>query len=186
MTPADRTHMSFAAPLQTRLVLVLGLLAAAALAAFMIGRGALGGSDETASPASSAPVHPAAAAKPAAHPVQKSAPAKPKVALRPGLPASLARALRKERVVVVAVWAPAAGDAAARSEAAAGARQARAGFVTLNVLAEKQAQALETLVGPISDPAVLVVERPGVVKNRFDGFADAVTVAQAAHAAGAR
>jgi hypothetical protein len=182
--------VSFAAPLQSRVVLVLGLLAAVAFAAFMLGRGALGGSSDETATATPAPAsHARPATKPATSPVRpaKAAPKpKPTIVLNPGLPANLARALRKERVVVAAVWAPAAGDTHARAQAAAGAHQARAGFVTINVLAEKQARALEKLAGPVSDPSVLIVRRPGVVANRFDGFADAATVAQAAHLAGAR
>jgi len=184
--------VSFAAPIQTRLVLVLGLVAALGLAVFMFSRaGLLGGADETVTPAATPAPHVtqtprSTTSKPARTPAVKAPARKPAIVLNPGLPANLARALRKERVVVASIWAPAAGDSAARSEAAAGAKQAHAGFVTLNVLEERKARAIEKLAGPISDPSVLIFKRPGVVALRFDGFADAATVAQAAHNTGAR
>jgi hypothetical protein len=189
MTPADRRAVSFAAPLQTRLVLVLGLVAALGLAAFMLTRGgAAGGTEATlVTPSHSPASKPAARAQstPAVHPA-KAATAKPKVVLNPGLPANLARALQRERVVVAAVWAPNAGDKQALAEARAGAHEVGAGFVVLNVLEERKAKALERLAGPVSDPSVLVFKRPGTIVNRFDGFADTTTVAQAAQNAGAR
>ena len=177
--------MNVAAP-QTRLLLVLGLVAAAALAAFMLMRGGIAG-DETATPPAPAvtPGKSAATPKPAVKPAAAK-PVKPVVVLNPGLPANLARALRSERVVVAAVFAPGAGDREAVAQARAGAKAMGAGFVTLNVLEERKARALQKLVGPISDPAVLVFKRPGTIVFRADGFADATTVAQAARIAGAR
>ena len=181
--------MNTAAPIQTRFVLLLGIVAALGLAAFMVMRGGLVGGDDT-STASALERTPAKAAKApakAATPAKlRAAKAAPKVVLNPGLPANLARELRRERVVVAAVYAPGAGDLAALAQARAGAREVGAGFVTLNVLREKHARALESLAGPISDPSVLVFKRPGVVKLRLEGFADSTLVAQAAHNAGAR
>lgn len=189
MTPADRRAVSFAAPLQTRLVLALGVIAALGLAAFMLTRGGTSGSTDATivTPAHTAPAKPATGvnSKPALHPA-KAAPAKPKIVLNPGLPANLARALRRDRVVVAAVWAPNAGDKQALAEARAGAHEVGAGFVVLNVLEERKAKALAQLAGPISDPSVLVFKRPGTIVLRFDGFADTTTVAQAAQNAGAR
>ena len=173
-----------AAPLQTRLVLVVGLVLAAALAAFMFLRP--GSDDSTSStpavtPGKSSVVTP----KPATHPVAPK-PVKPVIVLNPGLPSNVARALHRDRVVVVAVFAPKAGDTEAVAQARAGAKATGAGFVALNVLEERKARALEKLVGPISDPSVLVIKRPGTISFRADGFADATTVAQAARIAGAR
>jgi len=184
MTPADRRPVNVAAPIQTRLVLALGALAALGLAVFMLTRGGTGSEATFATPAhtpSAKPTH----VKPAVRPAKPAA-AKPTVKLNPGLPANLALALQRERVVVAAVWAPNAGDEQGLSEARTGAHDASAGFVVLNVLEERRAKALEKLVGPISDPSVLVFKRPGTIALRFDGFADATTVAQAAQNAGAR
>ena len=179
--------MNLAAPLQTRLVAVLGF-ALAALALFFIVVRPMILDDSDSSPAAASQPASQSAAKPNVTPSKPAAKpdAAPAVQLAPGLPGNLARALRRERVVVAAVWAPGAGDAQALNEARAGAQATGAGFVALNVLFEGHAKALERLVGPISDPSVLVFKRPGKVINRFDGFADTATVAQAALNAGAR
>jgi hypothetical protein len=187
MKPADRRAVSFAAPIQTRLVLALGAVAALGLAVFMLTRaGTSSDSTTLATPAHIQPATPGRThTKPAAG-TTKATPAKPAFKLNPGLPANVARALQRERVVVAAVWAPKAGDTQALAEARAGAHEAGAGFVVLNVLEERRAKALEELVGPISDPSVLVFKRPGTIAVRFDGFADTTTVAQAAQNSGAR
>jgi hypothetical protein len=174
------------ATVPTRLLALLGLVAAA-LAVFTFAvRPMLLDSDETAAP-SVTPSPESSTTKPAVPATSPAVkPAKPAVVLNPGLPANLARALRRETVVVAAVYAPGAGDQAAVAQARTGAREVGAGFVTLNVLREQQARALESLVGPISDPSVLVFKRPGTVALRLDGFADSAIVAQAAQNAGAR
>jgi len=179
MTPADRRAVSFAAPIQTRLVVVLGVAAALGLAVFMLTRS--GASDDQTTLAT--PSHTQAAKPTPTHTKpggQKAVPAKPVVKLNPGLPANLARALQHERVVVAAVWAPNAGDKDALAEARTGAHEVGAGFVVLNVLEERKAKALQKLAGPISDPSVLVFKRPGTIAVRLEGFADSTTVAQAA------
>jgi hypothetical protein len=168
----------------SRLVAILGLAAAALAAFFLLVRPMLQDDSESTPTANSAAQPSAPVAKPHAKPAVR--PARPVVRLLPGLPANVARALRRERVVVAAVWAPGASDAATMAAARKGAKATGAGFVAVNVLYEGHARALERLVGPISDPSVLVFRRPGKVVNRFEGFADAATVAQAAHNAGAR
>ena len=184
--------MNVAASSQSRLLLLVGALAAVALAVFMVTRlGLLSGSDETPTPAAAIARTPAESkavtpANPVAQAPAKKAPAKAVVKLNPGLPVTVAKALRRENVVVAAVWAPRAVTRRALGQARTGATQSGAGFVALNVLDEDRAGELQTLVGPISDPAVLVFRRPGTIVNRFDGFADSVTVAQAARDAGAK
>lgn len=174
--------MSLADPLQSRLVLVVGGLAALALAVFMVARATvLSTDDSTPPPAAAKRAVPAAPAPPAPRVVKA-----PKIQLREGLPSGLARVLRRERVVVAALWAPRAGDLGALAEARAGAKRSGAGFVALNVLDDRQARLLQALVGTASDPAVFVFERPGTVVKRFEGFADRAIVAQAARNAGAR
>jgi hypothetical protein len=176
--------VNVAAPIPTRLVALLGLVAAAALA-FVLFRGTLMNADETTAPVT--PVVRTPATKPATTPAKPAAkPRPPKIVLAPGLPANLARALRREKVVVAAVYAAGADDLGALAEARTGAKGVGAGFVTLNVLEERKAKAVEKLAGPVSAPAVLVFKRPGKIALRFDGFVDSVVVAQAAHNAGAR
>jgi hypothetical protein len=133
-----------------------------------------------ATPAPTARTRPAA--KPAAkRQPAKSKPAKPKIKLDPGLPPTLARALRSSPVAVVSMVTPdSAVDAIARREAAAGARAAGAAFVTVDVTNEKGARPFAVKLGVVAAPAVLVYKRPGELFVRLDGFADLDTVAQAA------
>jgi hypothetical protein len=179
--------VNVAAPLQTRVVVLLGLVAAALLA-FVVLRPALTGSDATTATRTPVAKTPAPATKPATPgpAAQRAAKARPRVVLVDGLPAGVARALRKERVVVAALFAPGGRDLAAVEQARTGARETGAGFAAVNVLREGNAGAVEKLVGAVSAPSVLVFKRPGKVVFRFEGYADATTVAQAAHDAGAR
>ena len=102
-----------------------------------------------------------------------------------GLPAALAAALTRNRVVVVSLYAPRVEiDEMAMREARAGAAAAGVGFVALNVLTESQARPLTKQLGVLEDPAVLVFRRPNVLVVRFSGFADMQTVAQAARNTG--
>ena len=183
--------MSFASPLQSRLVVIVGMLAALALATFMVARATVLKTDDATTAPVSAPVSHAkprvTPATPKNHPTPKYHPAKaPVVELNSGLPLPLAKALRREPVVVAALWAPGGGDGTALAEARAGAKAGGAGFVGLNLLFEPHALAVQSLVGPVSDPTVLVVKRPGTVVLRLSGFADSATVAQPARNAGAR
>lgn len=181
-----------------RLILLVGLLAAAALGAgmFLMSRSAAT-SDElevplpplrrAAAPAARATpaTKPAkaipkpAAVKPEAKPVPAQKP-KPTVAAN-GLPLSIARALTKNSVVVVSLVVPNASvDELARAEAQAGARDAGAGFVTVNVLDQAQGGPLAAKLGVLEAPAVLVYRRPDALFVQLEGFADRETVAQAA------
>lgn len=111
----------------------------------------------------------------------KSKPAKPRIKLDPGLPPTLARALRSSPVAVVSMVTPdSAVDDIAKREAAAGARAAGAAFVTVDVTNEKGARPFAVKLGVVEAPAVLVYKRPGELFVRLDGFADLDTVAQAA------
>jgi hypothetical protein len=147
----------------------------------------------------------AAAAKHAAKPkpaVHRPA-AKPKapVVTVKGLPASLVAALTAHPVVVVALYqvertSTAAQQLAARkgaspraavgidrlalAEAQAGAHDAHAGFVGVDVFRRADAEPLTKLLGVLQDPAVLVFKRPGTVFVQINGYADRDTIAQAA------
>jgi hypothetical protein len=108
-------------------------------------------------------------------------PAAPKLKLDPTLPAPLRQALSHSRIVVAVLYAPdVPGDSDAVSEARKGAKAAHVGFTALNVRNETIARAVARQVQGASDPAVLVVRRPGTVALKIDGFVDAAAVAQAA------
>jgi hypothetical protein len=186
-----------------RLILLLGLLAVVALGAgmFLMSRSAAtsGELDAPLPPLrrAAAPARPVAAPKPAKpakvaakpkpvatpKPAAKPAPApkpKPTVAAN-GLPLSVAQALTRNPVVVVSLVVPDASvDELARAEAEAGARDAGAGFVAVNVLDEKQGGPLARKLGVLEAPAVLVYRRPDTLFVQLEGFADRETVAQAA------
>lgn len=126
---------------------------------------------------------PALAAKPkaTAKPKPKPRVVVPRVKLNPGLPSSVAAALQARKVAVIVLYSPrAAVDDIIVKEARAGAGAVGAAFVPLNVLDERQARPMTTMLGLLEDPTVLVFRRPGDVVMRFDGFADRETVAQAA------
>ena len=106
-----------------------------------------------------------------------------------GVPAPLAIALKQRSVVVVALVTPKSTvDQLTLAEAKAGAGGARAGFVTIDVSNNAQVAALSALVGSSADPqnrlldapAVLVFQRPENLYVRFNGYADANTIQQAA------
>lgn len=138
---------------------------------------------------------PAPEAKPAAEtkPAPRPAP-KPKTAAKPtakpvrlvaanGLPMRLVSALRREDVVVLALWGSGGKiDQLALDEAAAGAAASGAGFVPLNVLqSSKEAEALTLKLGVVlRAPTVLFFTGSGDLALRLDGFRDRETVAQAA------
>jgi hypothetical protein len=193
---------------QVRLIALLGALVAVLLAATMFflmrsgGEQAAGVSEAElaqaltplATPKTAAPATKRAAAKPAA----KTPAAKPKAAAKravkappavtkEGVPWAIAQALRKDPVVVVSLFASGAEvDGFTLEEARAGAQSAGAGFVSLDVLAKRNAEPLATFLGAVVEPpVVLVYQRPAALFLKFDGFVDRDTVAQAAQDAGA-
>jgi hypothetical protein len=164
----------------TRLLVALAA-AVAALAAFLVARPLLVEDTSTEPVAVDAAPPPSRTA-----PKAPTAPARPRVQLLPGLPATLARELRFEKVVVVSVYAgKSAVDRTAVAAARSGAREVDAGFVALNVYDERKARSLGSFIGSANAPSVLVVRRPGRVVTQIDGFVDSAIVAQAAHNAGA-
>src|SRR3954452_22842050 len=127
------------------------------------------------------------AVKPVAKPKPKPKPAKPPAAAaqQDGLPLAVSAALARNRIVVVSLYAPKVElDDMALQEAKAGAAEAGAGFVAVNVLSEVQSRQLTKQLGVLEDPAVLVFKRPGDLITRFSGFADKQTILQAARNAG--
>jgi len=131
-------------------------------------------------------------AKPVAKPAAKPAPAKPVKPVKParppliaanGLPNRLVSMLRRENVVVLALWGSGGKiDRLALDEAAAGAAAAGAGFVALNVMeSNREAEALTLKLGVVlRAPTVLFFTGSDTLAVRLDGFRDRETVAQAA------
>lgn len=97
-----------------------------------------------------------------------------------GLPVSVARALHKHSVVVVALYLPSSDvDLATSAEAQAGAAEMNAGFVRVNVLHQTSGTALLRKLGVVNTPVVLVIKRPANVLQEFKGLVDRDVVAQA-------
>ncbi len=97
-----------------------------------------------------------------------------------GLPWSVAHALVKHPVVVVAVVAPGSRiDQVTLSEAEAAAAQTNAGFVKVNAYVQAQIAPLASKVSITSAPAVLVMKRPADVTIQINGWADRDSIAQA-------
>jgi hypothetical protein len=93
---------------------------------------------------------------------------------------ALARKLKESSVVVVVFHTPGADlDAAAVREARAGANQAGAGYLAVDVTKEGAVAALAAEHDVLGAPTVLVVVRGGELKSRFDGIVDRTIVAQA-------
>jgi hypothetical protein len=192
---------------QIRILAVVGLLAAVGLGASLLVFGH--GSSKTvaqtptthAKPASSTPVTPRThstpvkTARPARHATKThvASSAHAKKAKHAGfrgnrvyatLPQPLQWQLAHHKVVVVSLYTPSSEvDAISVAEAHAGAVDAGAGFLLVNVLDNKVAGILTALLpggGLLPDPGVLVYRAPGDIAVRLDGFADRASVAQAA------
>jgi hypothetical protein len=170
MTPVTTT---VSRPVQ--IFAVLGVVGALGFAALNL----MGGSSD----ASTAPEPVAQPTTPDSGPT----PAPTKTARRPsavtgspsGLPAAVDSALRRKRIVVVVVYVPRAGvDLVVRGEAQAAAAATGAAFVAVRATNERAIRPLVAKVGVLSSPAVLVVERPGVVTAEL-GVTDRGTIAQA-------
>jgi hypothetical protein len=100
------------------------------------------------------------------------------------LPAPLQWELSQHKVVVVSFYNPNADvDSISVAEAHQGAKDAGAGFLLVSVLDNKVAGILTALLpggGLLPAPGIIVYRAPGNIALRIDGFADRVSVAQAA------
>jgi hypothetical protein len=132
---------------------------------------------------------PATTAKAAAKTTAKHAAAKHAAAKRGNLvdatlPRPLQWQLAQHKIVVVSVYDPRANvDAISVAEAHAGAVDAGAGFLLVNVLDNSLAGLLTAVLpggGLLPDPGVLIYRAPGTLALRIDGFADRDAIAQAA------
>ncbi|HKG42677.1 MAG TPA: hypothetical protein VKB10_00360 [Gaiellaceae bacterium] len=172
-------------PQQLRLAVLLGLLFVLVVGGGMF---VLGQKQQTTTPDVPVPTHKTARAPAAPRPATHArVPAKnPTPVHRPvriathGLPLAVAKALRRHRVVVVSLVTPDVGvDRMARDEAAAAARAAGVGFVSLNVFRQANGVPILKKLGVVEAPAVLVVMRPARIFAQLEGFADRDTVQQA-------
>ena len=194
--PID-THMEKLSPPVRIFALVAALAAVGGmLFVFTSGRGSAAEADLALPPVA------AAAAKPAKAPVHKTAAAKAAAKAKPatprapvkaapkkvvptipptGFPVAVDRALANHKVVVVSLVVPGSPiDELAAGEAKAGAKLGGAGYLALNVLNERVAQALLTKLDGPKEPSVLVFRHTGEVALALEGFVDRETVAQAA------
>ena len=187
--PADSDWVNTIAATTSRVprpvVIAVVALVAAFVALMVVRVGVLGGSSDSTS------AHPGRAFHPVDDRPQRPSPSpprpQPKVVLLPGLPASVAHALRYSKVAVVSLYVgQAQGDRAVVTEVRKGARSAGAGFVAINVGNDKQAASVTSFAGSVSAPTMLVVRRPGKIVAQFSGPVESAVVAQAAHNAGAR
>jgi cytoskeletal protein RodZ len=192
---------------QIRIVAIVGLVAAIGLGASMFMLGSHGTKTNTQSATTAAVRRHAPPAKPAtSHTTKPHAATKPRTttkhvaktahhhAAKPAkfhgnpvyaqLPPALQWELAHHKVVVVSLYNPSSDtDAISVAEAHAGAVEAGAGFLLVNVLDNKVAGILTGLRPDgslLPDPGVLVYRAPGDVAIELDGFNDRDAVAQAA------
>jgi len=173
-----------------RLFALVAALAAVGgmLFVFTAGRGSAAEADLALPPVAAAAAKPAnapavdktAAPRAAAH--AKAAPKSVVPKLPPtGFPVAVDRALARHKVVVVSLVVPGSPiDELAAGEAKAGAKLGGAGYLALNVLNERVAQALLAKLDGPKEPSVLVFKHTGEVALALEGFVDRETVAQAA------
>lgn len=158
-----------------RIFALLGVLSAAGLAAFLF-LAARPQSEASSTPAT----RPAPQTKPTPQAPTRQKPTRS--AARPtksGFPVPVDRALRHNRVVVLAVYMPGAYvDAVVRREARAAAISAGAGYVPISALSERLVRPVVAKTGVLPDPAVVIVKRPGLVTATLS-VADRDTIAQA-------
>jgi len=117
---------------------------------------------------------------PAAPSPAPAAPAKAGFVI-PAMPPAVGAALKRHDTVVVFVYSPASpDDLALFAQARAGARQADAAFVPLDVSQGTTAVDVYAWVKQPADPETLVVKHGGRVAFAIQGATDSVSVAQAA------
>jgi hypothetical protein len=200
---ADREGMDMTVSPQIKLIALVGLLGALALAGgmFFLSRpGANAAAAEPLPPPAVVKPKPAATAKPTpvvkakaaakapkpavkAKPAAKAAPKpKPRPAVaRNGLPTPVADQLLRHDIVVVALYVDGSVvDQLARDEAQAGAGDVEAGFAAVDVSKRRAIAPLLKKLDAVAAPAVVVFGRDGKLKARLDGFADRMIVAELA------
>jgi len=191
---------------QIRIVAIVGLIAALGLGASMFMLGGHSSKTNTQSVTTTTVHRHAPPTKPTTPATKPHAATKPGAATKHGaktkahhaakpakfhgnpvyaqLPQALQWQLAHHKVVVVSLYNPSSDtDAISVAEAHAGAVEAGAGFLLVNVLDNSVAgilTALRTDGSLLPDPGVLVYRAPGNVAIELDGFNDRDAVAQAA------
>lgn len=161
-----------------RVFALLGVLVAVGLGAFFFLLGSSASETEATSPLTT-PTRQATQRPATPTPARPARRPRTTVVPPSGFPAPVHRALRRNRVVVVAVYMPGASvDAYVRSEARAAAAATGAGFVAVSATSERLVRPLVDKTGVLPAPAVLVVRRPDVVVTTLT-VADRETVTQA-------
>ena len=96
------------------------------------------------------------------------------------LPPRLIHLLRYHAIVVAAVFAPGAlGETGLVKAAKLGAKEAHAGFITLDIRDEKTAEMVALRYPGAFDPAVLILDRQGNRVLMLNGVQQSTAVAQA-------
>jgi hypothetical protein len=177
---------------QMRVVALVGLLAALALAGgmlFLTRSQAAGSESELSASELSQALRPVSKA-PA--PTRTPAAVKPAVAPKPvakprplvnadGVPTAIVDALRRSPAAVVALTARGSQiDRMTLAEAKAGARAAGVPYVQIDVLNRQLGRAIARTFGVVEPPATLIYQRPTALFLKLDGYADSATIAQAA------
>jgi hypothetical protein len=165
-----------------RIFALVGIIAATALGAFFFLFARPSASEES-TPTTTPQTQTTPARTPSKPKAHAAKPASRQRALagrtRTGYPAKVDRALRHNRVVVVALYMPGSSvDRLVLEEARSGAVQAHAAYVPLRATNERAASQLVAKTGVLPQPAVLVLRRPGTVVASL-GVTDRATVAQA-------
>jgi hypothetical protein len=166
---------------QLRLVVLLGLIVLCAGAFMVLTHKSTTPSTSSSTPSVTTPAHTKTTtpAPSKAH-TRAATPSVTRVAIQHGMPIPVARALAKNRVVVVSLFAPhSAVDQVANREAQAGARLAKAGFVSVDAFRQRPGIAALHKLGVVNTPVVLVVRRPYLITFQSHGFADSGVVEQA-------
>ena len=133
----------------------------------------------TAKPAVTTPA--ATPASTAKAPAATTAKTKARATTQDGTPTTIASLLKTYASVVVLLYdAQAPVDQYSIAEAKLGASRAHAGFITVNVMNQREAAPFTKAYGVLQDPSVLFFSRPGKLVQKLSGFADHDTVAQAA------
>lgn len=162
---------------QLRLVVILGMLVLLVGGFLVVERGR--STKSSTPPATSTPaVSTPARTTPAPSTTHKATPTALKTH---GLPVAVARALQKHAVVVVSLTTPRGADEQfASAEAKAGAKEAKVGYVAIDVFHQRPGTTILRKLGVTSTPVTLVVRRNGAIVQDFPGFVDRDVVAQAA------
>lgn len=164
---------------QLRLVVILGMLVLLVGGYLVVARGKSTTSG-TSTPATSTPAVSTPAQTTPTPSKTHTHTATPTTLKTHGLPVSVARALEKHSVVVVSLTTPHGADEQfASAEAKAGAAEAKAGYVAINVFHQRPGTTILRKLGVTSTPVTLVVKRNGAIVSDFPGFVDRDVVAQA-------